>query len=171
MGFKSTSLLLIFLLVQSPTSHSFAIYSVNKKLRPNCSMLFLETSCCVKFGSVIVFILVSIICDNSFGFSLFWDVFKNKQMQCRCGLMVQSSNCEAPGVQIFMSSKALFPNECHWGIWAQLYVEPEWHKRVPFHFQLTDTISFCKSVTRNHCCFLKELRRKVGARRLEKDLT
>lgn len=98
-GFKSTSPLLIFLLVLSPTSHYFAIYSVNTKLIPNYSVLLLETSYCVRVGSVIIFILVKIICYSSSGFSLVWalnvqDVFKNKQMQCRCGLMVQSSNCE-----------------------------------------------------------------------------
>lgn len=161
-GFKSTSPLLIFLLVRSPTSHYFAIYSVNTKLIPNYSVLVLETSYCVRVGSVIIFIRVRIICYSSSGFSLIWglnmqDIFKNKQMQCRCGLMVQSSNCEVPGIQILMSSKAFFPSECHWGIWAQsVYVRQGGHKGVSWHFQLTDTISFCQSVTRNLYCFLKE---------------
>lgn len=161
-GFKSTSPLLIFLLVLSPTSHYFAIYSVNTKLIPNYSVLLLETSYCVRVGSVIIFILVRIICYSSSGFSLVWalnmqDVFKNKQMQCRCGLMVQSSNCEVPGIQILMSSKAFFPDEYHWEIWVQsVYIRQEWQKGVSCHFQLTDTISFCQSVTRNLCCYLKE---------------
>lgn len=100
--------------------------------------------------------------NSSSGFSLIWalnmqDFFKNKQMQCRCGLMVQSSNCEVSEIQILKSSKAFFLNVCHWGIWAQsVYVRQEWHKGVSCHFQLTDTISFCQSVSSNLCCFLKE---------------
>lgn len=59
-SFKSTSRLLIFLLVLSPTSY-FAIYSVNTKVIPNYSMLLLETLYCVRVGSVIIFVLVRII--------------------------------------------------------------------------------------------------------------
>lgn len=53
-------------------------------------MFLLETSFCVKVGSSIINIFVSMLC-NIFGFSLvqalnLYDVFKNKQMQHMNGL-------------------------------------------------------------------------------------